>query len=105
MEEIVHQVGYLPELYEDARSGKYTKSKIKSFIFLCLMEVRDLCIPVLGFQIVWAFVIKLPASQHQEKRFPSVFSNLYNCNKSIWINTPNTNSIFKILKGQAVQIA
>jgi len=47
------------------------------------MEIRDLCIPVLGFQIEWAFAIKLPASQRQEKSFPSVFSNLHNCNKSI----------------------
>jgi hypothetical protein len=28
MEEIVHQVGYLPELYEDARSEKYKKGII-----------------------------------------------------------------------------
>jgi hypothetical protein len=83
--------------------GSDMRSKIQSFIFLCLMEITDLCIPVLGFQIVRAFVIKLPASQHQEKSFPSVFSNLHNCNKSIQINTPNTNSVFKIFKGQAVQ--
>jgi len=63
--------------------GLDIRSKIQPFIFLCFMEIRDLCIPVLGFQIEWAFAIKLPASQRQEKSFPSVFSNLHNCNKSI----------------------
>jgi hypothetical protein len=28
MEEIVYQVGYLPELYEDAKSEKYKKSTV-----------------------------------------------------------------------------
>jgi len=38
-EEIVHQVGYLPELYEDAGSEKYERKKIFTMLnlpFLCL---------------------------------------------------------------------
>jgi hypothetical protein len=49
--------------------------------------------------------VEPPISQFQGKSLLSVLSHLHKCNKSTWINIPDTSSTFKVFKGQAVWTA